>query len=639
MQTFELHLKSASQRMRNVRFIQILTRCMALSFLFMLFFVVLDKSGLAAGILHTDWSGTGVWRDGAWARPMLEVPPLYLHLFLITSGLSVLTAAAILSREDFSTRRAALALDMELGFEERLTSAAELGSSGYAMSAPLMEDASRHCSRIDLRKVFSFSGGKWTGRLAILVAFTLSALVFMPDLDPLGIRQEERNEKQAKAEDRDKAKGIAKALEDRSKKLRKEIEKDKTKREELAELTKRMEDLAKKIREDEKINSEKAKEMINRLTEEIKKKAEEDTESGKKMRSLVPPKDPNSPMKDTINRLRDNDFKGASDELKKLRRRLMRKKIDKEELKRLSKEMRDLAKQLGDKKLRKLQKSMEDMAKELEDLQNSKDLDKLNKLQEKLEQSLKNLQDGKQLDLSKLTDEEKELLKKLQESLSKMELTEKMLEEMQKAAEEGRSRMMTQEDLKKMLEQLKNQKFCPKCNNPGWDGIDRSGGKSGEENGTGDGKDGNAGGDGDGKCPVCGRDKNGNGNGNGNTGLMGVPMGGNGQKQQGNGGGKGQGMGNEGQGQGGKAPEKDGDADFQPDKIKARTISPGRIVGISFVRGMPPGEDKPKTEYTEEVEAVESSEESVREKELIPREDRELIRQYHNKIKGIEADK
>lgn len=118
---------------------------------------------------------------------------------------------------------------------------------------------------------------------------------------------------------------------------------------------------------------------------------------------------------------------------------------------------------------------------------------------------------------------------------------------------------------------------------------------------------------------------------------MGIPgAGGAGMSGSGQGSGSGSGTGGQGQGRGGRPPENENAvSDFERNRLRARGISPGRIVAIEHVRGLPPGEHKPKTEYTEAVEAVESSEESIRERERIPREDRELIRDYHNRLKGI----
>lgn len=96
-------------------------------------------------------------------------------------------------------------------------------------------------------------------------------------------------------------------------------------------------------------------------------------------------------------------------------------------------------------------------------------------------------------------------------------------------------------------------------------------------------------------------------------------------------------MGGQGQGQGGKAPEAETDSQFESSKIRARGINPGKIVGVTHVRGLPPGEAKPTAEYRQEILTTRSSEETAREREYIPREDRDLVRDYYNRIEGVET--
>ena len=70
-------------------------------------------------------------------------------------------------------------------------------------------------------------------------------------------------------------------------------------------------------------------------------------------------------------------------------------------------------------------------------------------------------------------------------------------------------------------------------------------------------------------------------------------------------------------------------------RIRARKLAAGMIDQI-FIRGLPPGDCDIKMKYVTTLEEVGASRDSVRERDHIPREDKELVKQYHNSIKGIE---
>lgn len=660
MQALELQLEQAARRMRSVLFMRYSAQHLCIALILTSIVALIDKSGL---LILSEWPQTGIWQNGMWAFPSLELPLLYQFLLatllLASIGLSALRVLA----ENMTSARIALAIDERLGLKERLTSASELEGSDLPMVSPLIEDARQHCQNMNLREVFPMALGRAGRRLPWYAIGAAAMLLILPDMDLLGVRAARREAKAEAEADREKVDQMAKHLKEQSEVLRKDLKKREFKKEQLEELTRKMKELAEKMEKDRQIDSKKAKEMINRLQEEMKENIAEEQQRQREMDKLsgLSLRDRRSLMRKTIEEMKDNDFAGAADEFKRMRRELLRKKMDPEELKRLQKDMNDLSDQLKKMGLQKLQKQFEDMANDLKDLQNTKDLEKLDKMREALADTLKNLQSGKQLDLSKLTDEEKELLKKLQKMVSKMEMTEETLRQMQKAAEAGQVRQITQEDLKKMLQQMKDGNMCPGCGRPGnngqkqgqgqgqkqGQGQNQGQGQKGEgqkgegqkgqgqkEQGKGEGQDGNGEGEGEGVCPVCGRKHGGKGGG----GLVGIPMPSAGSSGSGGSSGKGQGgTGGAGRGRGGRPPESDADGQFQTQSHRARAILPGVIVGQEFVRGMPPGEHKPKVEYTEKVDAVASSTETAREKERVPREDRELIREYHNRIKGIDA--
>jgi hypothetical protein len=83
-------------------------------------------------------------------------------------------------------------------------------------------------------------------------------------------------------------------------------------------------------------------------------------------------------------------------------------------------------------------------------------------------------------------------------------------------------------------------------------------------------------------------------------------------------------------------PEPIEDAEFTDTRIRTRRIGPGRIVGQWFVRGVPPTEADARAEYFDAVEAATGAPEVVRERESIPIEDRALVRDYQNAIRGLD---
>jgi hypothetical protein len=87
---------------------------------------------------------------------------------------------------------------------------------------------------------------------------------------------------------------------------------------------------------------------------------------------------------------------------------------------------------------------------------------------------------------------------------------------------------------------------------------------------------------------------------------------------------------------GGQNSGKPCDTDVQDEKIRARQIVEGKIVAQWLERGLPPSDEKLKSEYVGAIQEAQVSEDSVRERESVPREERDLVREYSNKIAGTE---
>jgi len=626
MDVLQKRLKLAARRMRDVHFVECLLQHLAFGLVLAAALVFVDKAGLVVSLLQTDWQGTGLWQQGALALPSLTLPDPYGMLFLALFLLAMLTAALRALARPFTVEGAALAMDERTRLKERLTSAATLGQRELAMAGVLVEDAAQHAAGLNPSAVFPYRGGAVGRRLPWLALGFLAILAFLPDLDLLGERARLRQQKLEEQKKAEEAKQIARIVRDQSNRLKNELDRRQIQDQKLLELQKKLQKLATEI---PKMDPEEAQKQLNKLNDKMREEEKKDF-SADRMQTLRAPREQRSLMKDAIQKMQNKDLEGAREAMRQLRRKLEKSEFDTKDLAQLSKEMKELSEQLEQLNLDDLGKSFKEAAEELKQLSELSNLNR-EKMREVMDLALKNLK-GEELDLSKLTDEEKELLKKLQDALSKMEMSEQRLQAMKDAALQGQVRQLTMKELKDLLQQMKQGggeqgSKCPAC---------KGNGQCQKCNGTGQvmGPDGKPmpcpDCQGSGKCPDCG------GSGVGGVGGVGlIPGGGIGGMGQGQGAGQGQGDGL-GSGTGvGERPERENPTQTINTRIRARQLAQGMIDQM-FVRGLPPGDAEVKMKYVNTLQEVEASRDSVREREHIPREDQELVKDYHNAIKGVE---
>ncbi len=635
MHPLHKHLRKTAQRMRDVRFVQHVLQNLTLGLALLLTLVVVDKAGLIVRLLRTDWAGMSLWQNGRLAAPALGLPDPYGTLLLCVALLSILIAVLRTLAEGFTVERAALALDERAGLKERLTSATVLGGSELPMAHVLVEDATRTAARVTPAAAFPYHGGGGGRKLPVLAVGLLAALFFLPDLDLLGERERLRQKERARQEQKKEVKQIAHTLRHQARTLENEMKRRKIKNKKLEELTKKLKKLAADIEKQPAMDPEQAQKMVNKLKDKLKEE-DKDSFAADRLQNLRVPRPRRSLMREAMEKMKQRDLSGASAAMRRLRRKLERNAFNPQELQRLSKEMKDLADQLERMDLQNLSKSFKDAAQELARLA---DIQKPNneKMKELMDKALKGLK-GEELDLSKLTEEEKQLLRKLQEALANMKTTEQMLQAMQ----QGRVRQLTMKEMKQLLQQMKQQQQqCEQCNGSGKCQQCKGTGKCQRCGGTGsitgpDGKkkpcpDCN----GSGKCPKCsgsGKCSRCGGGGSGNVGL--IPGSGMGNSGAGNSGAGGNGVGSAQGGQG-RRPESKNPTKTYNTRIRARKLAKGQLDQM-FIRGLPPGDREIKTQYVKTLEDVTSSTDSAREREQIPREDRDLVREYHNAIKSVE---
>jgi hypothetical protein len=266
-----------------------------------------------------------------------------------------------------------------------------------------------------------------------------------------------------------------------------------------------------------------------------------------------------------------------------------------EELGRLAAAAKALAASLDEGESAELAERFEQIARALERMERAgggRTLEKLAREHPELAGAMKALAEGRELppgglDHSRLSPADRELLNEIVQAMAEMrrgmEGAQGRLAEMPPGAPQARTREITTEDLLAMLEAIEEGRLCMDCQGGG--------------------------------CSLCG-----------GTGLRAGLSGG-------GGGGTGWGLGHS---PGGVVPEPIEDAEFTDTRIRTRRIGPGRIVGQWFVRGVPPTEADARAEYFDAVEAATGAPEVVRERESIPIEDRALVRDYQNAIRGLD---
>lgn len=116
--------------------------------------------------------------------------PHWASIALLVLGLGVATIWGVIKRP--SLLGAALATDDRLGLQERLTSSYELAQTPGPMVAALHEDAARFSAQVNPADAFPLGLPRRARWLAIPLLVYGLTFAFMPELDLLGYREEQR---------------------------------------------------------------------------------------------------------------------------------------------------------------------------------------------------------------------------------------------------------------------------------------------------------------------------------------------------------------------------------------------------------------------------------------------------------------
>lgn len=334
-------------------------------------------------------------------------------------------AAAMLARRDLFD--AAMAADERLGLKDRAASSVAVTDEGRAMADLLHEDAERAAGLIDPVRHFPFRAPRQARWIPLPLAAMLVLAALCPEFDLFGLREKKQQKKVV-----DEAiKAQVKEIKDRAAKVRRRKKVRVSKKEE--KLLREIENAAEDLRGSK--NKRAAMMKLSKAAEALKEERKKYENLGKvaaKMKALSQGAGDKGvdAMKKFAKKMGEGDFKGASEELRRLKRKL--EEMAKEG--KLTKEQQDA--------LRRELEKMADAAKEMESVSRS-----LESLSEGLPE-LSELGEYAELDI--------------EDAMEELEGLEKMTpEEIRKLAELARQGQM--EMMQRKLQLAKAGQKCDQC--------------------------------------------------------------------------------------------------------------------------------------------------------------------------------
>lgn len=592
MNDLEQQLAGARRRLYWVRFQTLLA------------FALLVGLGVASFALFLDKMGLVVLAD--WREAMFPAVHGWILGIAVVSAVLVTFFRTLWRR--ISMQETALRVDEALGLRERLVSSLHIQHTDHPMRDMIVADARARAEHIPVTQVFPSPASK--SYHPALAMFVLYAILFavMGEHDFLGVRDAAAKEKQAQAHDRATVAQVVRELDQN--------------RDDLVRIARTiasddgLEDLLNKIQKERDrlastngLDSKDAITINNRIKDRIKIEMDRLAESKPEILNTTAT-GPRNSLADATKTSRDRVMKKHVDDAIKAISDVTRRMLPKNTENTISeKEMGALAdtlRSLGDSLAGQpgLQELSDDLNKTAGDLQDMAGMDpeKARKMRELMADVLKGIGEQKQPDLSSLTDEERALLKKIQELMQQMELDEKRLQAMKDAMEKGADvQVMDAEAIKKMLEAMKN----PQPDGP-----------EGDSGGTGQG------------------------GGDGAAGMAMVPM----PSAAGRGASGAAGANTSGGGtQAGDQhtdmrapPAERKDATFEDLQLRAALL-PGETIGEVFVRGDGDKHDITTSYRDAQLDATRRTVEVLPE-QLIPPNRKQLVRDYMNRLIGL-ADK
>lgn len=538
-----------------------------------------------------------------------------IELGYIALGAGVLGSIVWLTITRESTARAAEAVDEAAGLKERVSSSLYCRSVADPFAQAVVQDAQRsiagiHAARlIPIRWSRSLTYGVCGAALAALCFWLLPRydLLNQARADEISSRQRQQREivQAAIAEEVKSLKDVAEAHPDL---------KDSDALKELDELSR-----AERMNVPPDALRREAISKLDRLSDQLKDKAQSDRYSAldamKQMMSRTDPlSDPNSPVSELRDALKEGDYEAAQNALKKMQEQLAKRDRtpkDREQAQQLQKQMQQLAQQMQQLQDQKTAEKMQQAGASPEDVKRM--LDALTKKDTKQAEELaKKIQE--QMQKQGMTAEQAqqlmEQLKKNQEACGSCNKMGEKLDQAQQAMHQGQSQQAQEsmeqagemlndmeslsqelgeletqlselEELRDELDkqqQQEEQDKCEQCNGRG------------QKNGK--------------PCPGCGG--------------------------QGNKGGKGDWAKGRGQGAGARERAEPGDVDFVKKKAKIKT-GKGDVIGKMFVKGQQL-KGEAQAEFREQSDAAERDATDVINKERVPRSYHKALKTYFDRL-------
>ena len=314
--------------------------------------------------------------------------------------LGFLTAAVLTWKGRSTSMDVAVEVDKRFGLKERLSSAMSLSDSEAETKAgqALVADAESQAQTIDVRDEFRYRPS-WRALLPLIPIVLLIGLMFIPNAEKKVVAAEGEAIAKKKREVvvTEFKKKIEEKRERRLTKGLKDADKD----------VKSLEEKFDKLLEEGNMDDKKQSLVkLNDIKKQIEDKQREVGNSKELRESLNKLKDSGTgPAKELADAMSEGDMEAAKKAIKKLADKLKSGKLSKVEMKKLAKDMEDMAQQL-----QKIADKHEAEKKKLEDAikkaAESGDLDKAAKLQEKLNQK-------------KAMDQQKNKMKKMANKLQK----------------------------------------------------------------------------------------------------------------------------------------------------------------------------------------------------------------------------
>ena len=305
----------------------------------------------------------------------------WVYSWILGGAVSGFLAAIVLTWKSRSTSMdVAVEVDKRFGLKERLSSAMSLSAEEAETKAgqALVADAESRAQTIDVRDEFRYQPS-WRALLPLIPIVLLIGLIFIPNAEKKAVAGESEaiTKKKREVVVTEFKKKLEEKRERRLTKGLKDADKE----------VKSLEEKFDKLLEDGKMDDKKQSLVkLNDIKKQIEDKQREVGNSKDLRESLNKLKDVGSgPAKELANAMSEGDMEAAKKVIKELADKLKAGKLNKIEMKKLAKDMEDMAKQLqkiADKHAAD-KKKLEDAIKKAVE---AGDLDKAAKLQEKLNQ-------------------------------------------------------------------------------------------------------------------------------------------------------------------------------------------------------------------------------------------------------------